>query len=128
MRMKCLFTAIICLIFVTGKAQLANTTWTGTGDLLMEDHSLKPVKTTSIFGKDTLRVLLEGYGPEILTYTIKDDIITMTKVSGGSPCETGTWVKEKYQIKGDKIFFSGAESHCEAYLKGMDGKSYDRVK
>jgi hypothetical protein len=126
--MKCLFTAIICFLFISGKAQLANTSWTGMSDLLMEDHSLKPVKTTSIFGKDTLQVLIEGYSTELLTYTINKDIITLTKVSGGSPCQIGTWVKEKYQIKGDKIFFHDAESHCEAYLKGMDGKSYDRVK
>jgi hypothetical protein len=49
---------------------------------------------------------------ETSTYTIKDDIFTWKKVSGGSPCDTetpGTW---RYTIKNEEVTFTVIKDTC----------------
>jgi hypothetical protein len=122
-------TATICFLIATANAQLSNTKWNGTANLLQPDKSLVTAEITWDFGKDTVYVLFAGGGmPEVLTYTIKKNMITMTKVSGGSPCETGTEGKIKYEIKDDKLFLTVVETKCEAFTKALDGKPYSKVK
>jgi hypothetical protein len=122
-------TTIICFLIATVNAQLAGTKWSGTANLLQPDKSLVTADITWDFGKDTIYVLFAGGGqPEILTYTTKKNMITMTKVSGGSPCETGAEGKLKYEIKDDKLFLTLAETKCEAFTKALDGKPYTKIK
>ena len=121
--------AIICSCVATANAQLANTKWSGTANLLQPDKSLVTAEITWDFGKDTVYVLFaDGGMPEVLTYTIKKDIISVIKVSGGSPCETGTGGKLKYEIKDDKLFLTVVETKCEAFTKALDSKPYIKVK
>ena len=129
--MKKTFTliAIICFCISVANAQLANTKWSGTANLLQPDKSFVTANITWDFGKDTLYVLFAGGGQsEVLTYTIKKNIITVTKVSGASPCETGTEGKLKYEIKDDKLFLAVVETKCEAFTKALDDKPYIKLK
>jgi len=121
-------TAIICFLVATANAQLRNTKWSGIANLLQSDKSLVSVGITWDFGKDTVYVLFAGGGePEVLTYTIKKDIITMAKVTGGSPCEKGAEGKLKFQIKDDNLYLTQVKSDCEAFSKALDGKPFIKV-
>jgi hypothetical protein len=129
--MKKLFflTAIICFFIITANAQLAGTKWTGDAHLLQTDGSSVTVGITWNFTKDTLYVNFAGGGePEVLTYSVKKNMIAISKVSGGSPCDPGTEGKIKYEIKDDKLSLSAVESKCEAFTKALDDKPYTRVK
>jgi hypothetical protein len=122
-------TTIICFLIITVNAQLASTKWGGTANLLQPDKSFVTADITWDFGKDTVYVLFAGGGmPEVFTYTIKKNMITMAKVSGGSPCDAGTEAKLKYEIKDDKLYLTVTESKCEAFTKALDDKPYIKVK
>jgi hypothetical protein len=120
---------VTCFLITTANAQLANTKWSGEAHLLQPDNSLVTVGIIWDFGKDTVNVFFAGGGePEVLTYSIQKNIITMTKVSGGSPCETGAEGKLKYEIKDDKLYLTVVETKCEAFSKALDDKPYTKVK
>jgi hypothetical protein len=122
-------TLVICFFIVSVKAQLTHTKWTGTANILREDKSIAQAKITMIFGKDSLNVLFEGGStPEVLTYKATDDVISLVKVSGDSPCEIGTWLKQKYQIKGNILHISVGQSKCEAYVNALVGSSFEKVE
>jgi hypothetical protein len=129
MRRKLILTIGVCFSLVIVNAQLANTKWTGTANLLQEDKSIVHAKITMIFSKDSLNVLFEeGSVPEVLTYRATEDVMSLVKVSGGSPCEIGTSVKQKYQIKGNILHISVGQSKCEAYVNALVGSSFEKVE
>jgi hypothetical protein len=128
MKRRLIFTIAISLLMVTVRAQLANTKWTGIASLLQDDKSIVKAKITMFFGKDSVNVFFEAGGtPEVLTYKATDDVITLVKVSGGSPCQIGTSVKQKYQIKGNTLHISIGQSTCEAYVNAMVGSSFEKL-
>jgi hypothetical protein len=97
--------------------------------LLQSDESLITVNITWNFEKDTVYVSFAAGGePEVLTYSVQKNVITMAKVSGGSPCDPGTEGKLKYEIKDDKLFLAVVETKCEAFTKALDDKPYTKVK
>ncbi|HSZ86021.1 MAG TPA: hypothetical protein VK787_08310, partial [Puia sp.] len=123
------FAGLICFFIATANAQLAGTKWTGDAHLLQSDGSLITVGITWNFEKDTVSVLFAGGGePEVLTYSTQKNVLTLVKVSGGSPCDTGASGELRYDIKDDKLFLKVVKSNCEAFTKALDDKPYTRVK
>jgi hypothetical protein len=129
MKKLLLLALIVCFLIPAVNAQLANTKWAGTINVLMQDNSTSATDVTWSFGKDTVSVLIkDSNDPELLTYMVKKGVIIMTKVTGESPCNVGTTVKVKFQVKGNELYFMQAESECEAYSKAITDKPAIKIK
>jgi hypothetical protein len=51
---------------------------------------------------------------DVMTYTEKDNIISLKKVSGGVPCNNNAIGKYSYEIKNDQLFITKIEDACLA--------------
>jgi hypothetical protein len=106
------------------KAQLANTKWAGTAAVP------DPTDITLTFKKDTLNMSLKGSNDiiESMTYTVKGDVITVKKVSGGSPCEAGSESQLKYAIKGDQLTITVIADVCAARQNAWPPDPFVKIK
>jgi len=108
--MKTLSISLLLIITCSfAKAQLAGTKWTGT--------MLVPEATSVSFDfkKDTLNLIINDSGEivETMTYTVKDDIITIKKLEGHSPCDEGSLAVLKYAIKNDLLTVTVVSDACD---------------
>jgi hypothetical protein len=129
MKKTILLTVVTCFLLTAAKAQLTNTKWQGTANLEQEDKSLVSAKIIWDFKKDTVTVTFpDGGTPEVMAYTVKKDILVLTKLSGDSPCQIGAVGKCRFHITDDKFYITTVEDQCAARSKAPDGKPYTRIQ
>ena len=111
----------ICLI---SQAQLSHTQWKGTANV--------PDPATLLFNfkQDTLEVFLlpDSTVLETMLYTFKDSLLTIQKVSGGSPCDATTIGTYKLAIKDDKFIITLKEDACDARANAFIPDPWIKVK
>lgn len=119
-----LFSVVLVISCTFAKAQLANTKWSGS---IMAPSI---VDVNLVFSKDTLKITVAGQSDvlEAMTYTVKDIVITIKKVFGGSPCDDGSSATMKYIIKGDNLFLSVLNDPCEPRKNAWPPEPFVRAK
>jgi hypothetical protein len=121
---KILLFLFIVTACISANAQLSKTKWTGT--LMLE----QPVEITLDFAKDTLSAITNGDGQvlETMIFTVKDNVLTITKSSGQSDCGTDVAGKYKIAIKGDSMEFALVEDICINRAGVLDKTKWTKVK
>lgn len=111
-------------VFTASKAQLGNTKWKGT---LETDTKINVVFE---YGADTLKVnrAEDGENIETMTYTVKDSIITVKKVSGISDCNASGPGKYSFQIKDDNLLIKLVSDACDNRSGVLNNSKYTKVK
>jgi len=118
---------ILCLFVIAGcmaaNAQLSKTKWAGT--LMLE----QPVEITLDFAKDTLIAITPDGGTlETMTFTVKDNVLSITKAFGQSDCGSDVTGKYKFDIKGDSMEFALVEDICYNRAGVLDKTKWTKVK
>lgn len=96
-------------IALSAQSQLADTKWKSSMNIP------NPVECLLQFKKDTLIVLVAADPSmvvETMTYKLKNDTLTIYKVSGTSPC-TDTPGLYKWVLKDEKLFITPLSDECE---------------
>jgi len=102
---------LFIILFISGfaKAQLKNTKWLGKLNV--------PDETTVIlhFRTDSVDMIIydQGIIGESMTYSLQDNVITMKKTSGHSPCNIGDVFKLSFKIVDDKLFIKNLSDPCD---------------
>ena len=114
---KMLFILVFSLAIAGVKAQLAGTKWKmilnmGNGD----------TETTCAFSKDSLVVTVTGSGDhvETLSYTLKDNVLTIQKAYGQSDCDTNAIGKYKVDITSTDMAFALVSDDCTGRGEVLD--------
>jgi len=114
---KMLFILAFSLAVAGAKAQLADTKWKmilnmGSGD----------TETTCTFSKDSLVVTITSSGEhvETLSYTLKDNILTVQKANGQSDCDTSAVGKYKVDITNTDMAFVLVSDDCSGRGEVLD--------
>ena len=105
---KTLFILLVSILAFSAHAQFANTKWKAT--LKPED----PVDAYFTFGTDTLTVTRvdNGLFVENMLFTVKDSVLTIQKIVGGSGCETSVVGKYKFTKNDEGIFVAAISDDC----------------
>jgi hypothetical protein len=103
---------ILTLLFsltLSANAQLNNTNWKGT---IMAPSEVNVVLQ---FKKDTLNIVIAGTDDviESMKYSVKDDVITINKIAGGSPCSNDVTATIKYDIKDTTLVLVPLTDPCD---------------
>ena len=120
---KIIFSLFILVACTSLKAQIANNKWTGT---LQFDQ---PTDVLLDFKKDTVEAISTGNGQtlETMTFTVKDNILTLKKVSGQSEC--GDIIgKYKFELKDDSISIMLVEDGCFNRASVLDKTKWNKQK
>lgn len=64
---------------------------------------------------------------ETMTYTVKDDVMTWKKTSGGSPCDAQASGHCRYTIKNDELTLTVIQDDCEARANSLPGTPFKKV-
>lgn len=119
-------TAVICFAFLGTKAQLINTKWSGHVSI----PDLRPVLWQ--FEKDTLRIFFTDSSEktEIMLYQENPagKSMTITKLSGGSPCANGVMAVYDYTIADDKLSLWPKKDTCSGRVDAINGVAFTRVR
>ncbi len=120
---KIIFILLVSVASVSAHSQLANTKWKDT--LKLEN----PMEAEFDFAKDTLTVTATADGSlvETMTYTVKDNVFTITKVSGQSDCDGTTTGKYKFEIKGNEMYITMVSDDCNDRATVLDKNKFVKV-
>lgn len=112
----------VVFMAVSAKAQLADTKWKGA---IFAPSQLPMILT---FKKDTLAMTTPDGAPfETMSYTVKDDVITLKKLSGQSPCSVNGTFTVKYTLKTDKLTIIPLTDDCERRSAAWGNEPFDKV-
>jgi len=105
---KIIFIAFIAFISASANAQLANSKWKGT---LQLDN---PTDVVFDFRTDTLEAFVaeDNSSLELMKYSIKDNVLSIQKISGQSECDDTAVAKYKYEIGSDGLLLTLIEDNC----------------
>lgn len=121
--MKIFVLSFIIMTAVTfAKAQLPNSRWSGT-------LAVPQVSDVIIdFKADTMNIILMNTGDiiERSAYTVKNNVITMKKVSGGSPCDVGSVFTLTYTIKNNQLFIKVLSDPCTNRANSWQGEPFKK--
>jgi len=119
---KIIFMLLVLAIGATAHAQLANTKWKVT---LKLDN---PMDAIFSFSKDTLTVtaVADGSTIETMVYSVKDNVLTIQKISGQSDCETSTIGKYKLEKKGANLLVTVVSDDCDDRGPVLDGTTWEK--
>ena len=120
--------ALTLLIVVSASAQLAKTKWSGSMKIPQPDNSLISIPVVWEFMKDTLTVAVGDDRPEIFTFKDAKKVLTLTKVSGNSPCPEAAKVTLVYTIKKDGLAFINTISDCDTYRNSKTEEPLKKIK
>jgi hypothetical protein len=100
---------------------LSNTKWSGSMNVP------DPMGVTLEFKKDTFTVFIGEEIVEAMSYKVKGDTLSITKLFGSSPCgeEEG---KYKYTIKEDLLTITAIEEACEPRAAAFSPAGYKKEK
>lgn len=121
---KIILSLIVAIACMATNAQVSKTKWTGT--LMLE----QPVEVTLDFAKDTLTAITNGDGQvlETMTFTVKDNVLSITKTAGQSDCGSDVAGKYKIAIKGDSMEMTLVEDACFNRAGVLDKTKWTKVK
>ena len=105
---KIIFIAFIAFISASANAQLANSKWKGT---LQLDN---PTDVVFDFRTDTLEAFVaeDNSSLELMKYSIKDNVLSIQKISGQSECDDTAVAKYKFEIGSDGLLLTLIEDNC----------------
>jgi uncharacterized protein DUF3471 len=117
-------TGFLLLTGLVSIAQLSHTKWKTT--ILLD----APKNVIFDFGKDTLTVytIADSVLVETMKYTDKDQVLTMTKISGQSDCDDATSGSYRYAIDHDTIRITMVSDPCTDRSSVVDGSKWFRWK
>lgn len=103
---------VLAALFTLGfnaNAQLKNTKWKGT------IAAPSDVEVILQFKADTLNIVIAGTDNviESMKYSFKDDLITINKLAGGSPCSNDQQATMNYSIKGNQLILVPVNDPCD---------------
>jgi|GEM_PF-1630332 len=101
---------------------LADTQWTGIV------NAPSPEQMTFSFSEKVLDLLYEGQSIETMNYTVDRNIITLTKLSGGSPCTVNSTGSYTFTNKDNNLTFSLVNDECDARIAAFDPQGYTLVE
>lgn len=122
---KFLLSALLIFFgMMSGKAQFANTRWTG------EVNSDQPFNIIWDFKNDTVKVYMQSDSSllETMTYKVEDSILLLKKVSGASECDDVVVGKYKIDLKNDKFILLTVDDPCEYRSAGINKETYTMIK
>jgi hypothetical protein len=125
--MKKILVLILAIVgTLSAKAQLANTKWAG--NMSVPDD----VSVVLQFKADSLLLIIKPRGEnefvgETMTYSLKDSTITLSKVSGNSPCGEDKFTV-KYTIKDQQLFIKPLTDPCDARVGSWPKEPFVKVK
>lgn len=84
---------------------------------------------TLTFKTDSLILRLDESGTigETMSYVVKDSMITIKKISGGSPCSNDVFTV-KYKIINDQLFITTITDPCEQRKDSWPKEPFYRIK
>lgn len=80
------------------------------------------------FSKDKIDVLLGNKVIETMSYTLSNGDINMEKSSGGTPCNTGSKGKYKYEIIGENLVMTLISDECTARIQSLQGIVFKKTE
>lgn len=118
---RIMFILLIAIISTSVRAQFAKTKWSGSikGD--------NPQKAVFKFTKDT--VVLYTAGDEVIetmAYTVKNNVLSLKKVSGQSDCDGTSVGQYKFTIKDGSLTLTVASDVCGDRLEALDKTSWKK--
>jgi len=121
---KIIFLLVISIASISVHAQLTDTKWK---DTLKLDN---PLEVFFSFAKDTLIVtaVADGSLIETMTYTVKDNVFTIQKVSGQSDCDSSSLGKYKFEINGDDMYVTLVSDDCTDRSSVLDKTKFVRSR
>lgn len=116
------FLFLVVLLTASANAQYQNTSWKGIYKIP------DPTEMVLQFKQDTLLLnyFEDGSNAETMNYEMKGDTLTMTKISGISPCD-GIKGIYKLSIKDDKLFMTLIEDSCDARASSMPAEPLEKL-
>ena len=129
MKKTLLLTATICLALFTAKAQLADSRWTGTIKIPMQDGKMHSYAVICTFQKDTMSMVypLGTLPTDVMSYTEENNVISIKKVRGGVPCDVTAVGKYSYEMKGGQLFLKMIQDDCPARGGADVSAPFDKV-
>jgi hypothetical protein len=121
---KSIFILLVVFTSTSVHAQLKNTKWKGT---IQADNTLNVVFD---YRSDTLEVTNsdDGSNIETMTYTVKDTVLTLRKISGQSSCDTEGTGKYRFEIKDDALHLTQISDNCNDRTSALSNSKWTRVK
>ncbi len=121
---KLMLIFFVCFIAISVNAQFSHTKWTGAikGD--------NPRDAVLKFGKDTLVLSAASDGSviETMTYLVKENVLTVTKISGQSDCAVYSIGKYKFELKESALNISILADDCEDRSSALDKTGWVKKK
>ena len=126
--MKLIFLTIVFVIFLAVQSfaqnAISNSKWKS---IFLIPHAVDVILD---FKKDTLYLIIE---PDqrlgTLTFSHRNDTLTITKISGTSPCpeqSTGLY-RIEWLEKGEKFLLHGISDECEGRIGIFTTNPYERI-
>lgn len=100
---------------------LLDTRWNGLSKIPQETEIILK------FSNDKIDVLLGNKVIETMNYTVNNDEINIEKNSGGTPCNSGTKGKYKYEVIGENLVMTLISDECTARIKSLQGIVYKKI-
>lgn len=124
-KLSALLTGIGCLLLFNAKAQLAGTKWKGSV-MTNEEHQV-----IWEFGKDTSRVFFPDNSEEteVMIYKVdsKKKQLSITKITGTSPCTVNDIGIYSYEITGDELKVTPVQDPCTGRSGAILSAPFKRV-
>ena len=122
--MKKIFVIFFCMLFAfTTKAQLENTSWSATFYIPDAMPMVLQFKTDML----VLKVAETGDNFEVMHYTIKNDTLSYTKISGNSDCGPEQKAVYKIEIKDDLLFLTVINDECEGRANATPAEGFKKI-
>ncbi|MBG9376446.1 hypothetical protein I5907_09390 [Panacibacter sp. DH6] len=105
---KLLLLALIACLGTAADAQFKNTKWKGS--LQLENL----VDVMFDFKTDTLEALVvaDNSTLELMKYSVKDNVLSIQKISGQSDCAESAVAKYKFEMKNNELVLTVVEDEC----------------
>jgi hypothetical protein len=113
-----IFIIIISFAFLPAHAQLSNSKWKVTLSVpdptdIVFDFRADTVDAVSAESNETIETML---------YTVKDTVLTLQKITGGSECDNDVIGKYKFEMKDDGMYLTLIEDACEDRANVLNNK------
>ncbi len=120
---KIIFVLLVSVVSISVQAQLSHTAWKGAikGD--------NPQSAVLKFGRDTLILsAADGSTIETMKYSVKDNILSIRKLSGQSDCDNITVGKYKFDIKDGTATITLVADNCPDRSSALDKTAWKKAK
>ena len=122
---KIIGVSLLAVLLASGVfAQLTDTKWKSTMNIP------DPMETFLQFKKDTvlLSVVADGTLVETMTYSISNDTLRLTKISGMSPCSDNIIGLYRFELKEDKLTITPISDDCSERSNAFKPEAWIKEK